>query len=456
MKIVNITILFWITLICIDNPGNIYSLLSINSSTAMKFTKYIILFVCFYFLFSISKDLIIDKSRIYLMVKKFIILWLFYYIIVYAIYNSNYNLNLLDFFAKHHKMIIGILIFFPVCSFASLDLLPFIRAQSFISILVCLLFIITVLTGIKIFDVLEFSRHYTDANRLIFKTGKIIYFSLPLGIAAFLLKMKNNKFTNLLLVASILIISIILLSITRRWILAIIIHMFIISLLINYINNQGVLNSFRFFKNKKIILLSSVLFISFVVIKPQYIKATSDSIVNVYQNITGEIIHQSSAQERLSLTKKVSMVSTIKDNLFFGTGYDPRWFSNIKSDKSNKWEGSDYIFLGAFGQFGIIGLLLFSPFYIFSLLVIKTGMKIIKSNKDIIYQNSNMFYFSIITFIACSSEIIKNLIEYPNWFAPIGASSSGYLFFIILGLLIGSYISINNNLKILNKSIINE
>ena len=158
----------------------------------------------------------------------------------------------------------------------------------------------------------------------------------------------------------------------------------------------------------------------------------------------------------MSLTKKVSMVSTIKDNLLFGTGYDQRWFTNVKSDKTDKWEGSDYIFLGAFGQFGIIGLLLFSPFYIFSLRVIRSGMQLIKVNKDLIYQNSNMFYFSIITFIACSSEIIKNLIEYPNWFAPISASSSGYLFFIILGLLLGSYMSINNNLEILIKNNINE
>ena len=113
----------------------------------------------------------------------------------------------------------------------------------------------------------------------------------------------------------------------------------------------------------------------------------------------------------------------------------------------NKWEGSDYIFLAAFAMYGIVGLLFFLPFYFIAFKCTKILLKMMRSNYDIFLNYKIEFWIPMIVGIAASAEIIKNVIEYPNWFYPIGAISNSSKYFIFFALLIGVLNNIEMKIK---------
>ena len=181
---------------------------------------------------------------------------------------------------------------------------------------------------------------------------------------------------------------------------------------------------------------------------PQYLTSTAESIKNVFEVFTTDNSFGSS-KDRLSLTAKEGIVNAIKKNFFFGTGYHPSWFSGDGGEQG--WEGGDYFFLGSFAQYGLIGLLFFLPYYVISIRVISKSIKIIKNNRMIIYSNEHIFMYPVLINIASGAFMIRNLIEYPNWFRPIASTNTSIGTFIYFGFLIGSYFYIQKELFVIKE-----
>jgi len=181
---------------------------------------------------------------------------------------------------------------------------------------------------------------------------------------------------------------------------------------------------------------------------PKMIPATQTILEKTYYSvILGENTSAKSDASRMSLTTNIAILNTIKDNFWGGTGYDENWF---KGDGGKKqWEGSDYIFLASFAMYGVIGLLLFVPFYFLTVKIIISFLKLMRENLELIYEYKNIFMFPVIIGLATAAEFIKNIIEYPNWFYPIGALTPSAKYFIYFGLLLGSYYFLQKKIYII-------
>jgi hypothetical protein len=209
----------------------------------------------------------------------------------------------------------------------------------------------------------------------------------------------------------------------------------------NYLNKKPIFfvpgRSLRLVGGTGLALVAALL-----ILNPSYLIALVDTISNLLGFLSGDIASETADDDRISLTKQSSMFKAFTDNLFTGTGYDERWFNNVSRD--DHWEGADYIFLGVLGQFGIIGSAIFLIYYILIYSIIFRGYALLRRNWKEYRSQKKIYYPYILLFLAGSVEYIRNLVEYPNWFVPISASSFGYLFFIYGGMIVGSFYGIQN------------
>ena len=176
-------------------------------------------------------------------------------------------------------------------------------------------------------------------------------------------------------------------------------------------------------------------------VSSDYFKATRLAIYDVYYLVVTGETSGGSVDNRLSLSGKIGIIDAIKESPFFGTGYDPSWFTGDGGE--NEWEGADYIFLGSLAQFGVVGLILFLPFYIMAIKIIRNLLFVIRANFSYILKESSILRPAVLVGLAASVEFIRNIIEYPNWFFPIATTAYAPRLFIYFGLLLGSLMQIN-------------
>jgi hypothetical protein len=363
-----------------------------------------------------------------------IVVWSFFYFFIYAGINSNESLGFAAFFAKHHRMIIGIAAFFISAQVSTTGFLSlFVKRFTIVLIIVGVLSLITAFTSFDLVQVGEYSRHFTSVKRIVFVGGKMIYFILPLGITHLALNIERDY---KIYIAFLLILTMVVVAILRRWMFAVVLYSIIINVIVNYIKRLPLITLPKKATRTAVVLILSF-FVFLGVIRKEYLMVLGDTAVNLIGFVQGNIDENTADDERISLTKQTSMLKAFKDNVYIGTGYDERWFNN--KDRNDQWEGADYIFLGVLGQFGSLGIMIFLFFYVQIFKIIINGIRLIRSNWPWIKQNNEQTYFFVMIFIATSAEFIRNLVEYPNWFVPISASSFGYLYFIYAGMSIGAY-----------------
>ena len=119
---------------------------------------------------------------------------------------------------------------------------------------------------------------------------------------------------------------------------------------------------------------------------------------------------------------KVFMQNLIKENIYFGTGFDNRW--RTKEGDEQGYEAADYPLLGAIAMTGIFGLLFFLPVYVLLVKSLISDLKYLRNNKVNYY---SMEFFCFILFIL---YFIYNLMQYMNWFrgVSLSAQSSWYIY----------------------------
>jgi len=420
-----------------DNPGGLIFSIGIESSTAVKMYRYVLFAFSFFYWFQIRSHRNARLTRnepIYNQMLTVILVWSLFYFLVYAGFNSNELLGLADLFAKHNGMIIGISALFITAQVASVGFLNrFVNRFTVVLVIVGVLSLITAFTSLNLVQFDEFTRHFTSVKRIVFVGGKIIYFILPLGVAHIALNIERDY---KIYTAFVLIFTMIVVAILRRWMFALVEYFVIIFLAKNYIQSLPLLAiNRRVTQTVAVVVLSFFVFVG--IIRKEYFAVLNDSFQNLISLAQGESVEGTADDTRLSLTKQESMLNAFEENFYFGTGYDERWFNN--KNVNDNWEGADYIFLGVLGQFGIFGIMIFLFYYVLIFKTIINGYRLMRRNWHWIRKNNQDTYYYVMIFIATSAEFIRNIFEYPNWFVPISASSFGYLYFIYGGMLIGTY-----------------
>ncbi len=370
-------------------------------------------------------------------------IWAIFYFGVYAGYNSNESLGVFDLFAKHNRMIIGIFLFFITTQVVAIGFSErFIKHFTTILIIVGILSLITAFTGVKLVEMGEYQRHFTSVKRIVFQGGKIIYFILPLTAAHLAL---NYKRDYKIYAAFVLVVSMIVVAILRRWMVGAVIYTAIVFIMMNYVRSLPlILIPKRTALTVTGVLLAFVVFLG--ITKREYLTVIGDTAVNLISMAQGDIDERTADDERISFTKQTSMLKAFTDNPVIGTGYDERWFNN--RDKDDQWEGADYIFLGVIGQYGTMGILIFIFYYVVILTAVFKGLRLIRRNWMLLKLNLRESHVNLMIFLAASAEFLRNVLEYPNWFVPISASSFGYLYFIYGGLVVGSYLALRNKIQL--------
>jgi hypothetical protein len=248
------------------------------------------------------------------------------------------------------------------------------------------------------------------------------------------MKFKNER---IILFSAFFVVVFFFLSILRREIIGIAEHLIILALLVNYIYKRKVLSFVWRFINVRSVAFVVITIITISIVFPKVIENIYFVAEQTYiRTVLGEGSVESTDDERVSFTAMRDMLSIIDKNMILGIGYKG----------TSLFEVCDYIFLSAFGLYGIVGLVIFLPFYIITFTIIVLFVKLIRENLTLIKQNESTFIYPIIVGLAASAEYIRNIIEYPNWFWPIAFCMYSPKYYIYFGLLVGSYYQLKKNI----------
>ncbi|MCF8367430.1 MAG: hypothetical protein K9G76_00210 [Bacteroidales bacterium] len=439
-----IDILFWVSIVFYIDPGG-YLTYYLNGrifGLHYQFTFVTLAYICFFLRFKNPEILINENKEISGYIWK-TLLWFMYYLLIYGWLNTSYVDLPFQFITRGFRVIFQGFIVIPIIYFAIIRLKLFLNLLTWSTIFILLLYVASVITGGEYVPFMSGDRGFLNATRYFMYGYGIIYFLIPLSFAYLFSRYKPNL---PVLMGGILVSIMIFISITRRYIVGLFEYYLIILIIFTYIEHgklfKGIRRVFSLRNIGFFLLFLFVLSLLFSEYLDFAIEAAKESYnVMVYGKTS------SGAQDvRMSLFGKVGIVDAIRENFWFGTGFDPAWGTG--DGGKNEWEGSDYIFLSAFAMYGLIGLLIFLPFYLIAFKVLRNFISLIRDYRNLIYTHKNLFELPVIIGIAAASEFIKNIIEYPNWFYPIGATGWSPQYFIFFGLLLGSYFTLKYNLQL--------
>ena len=379
--------------------------------------------------------------KIYLWI---LFIWYLYYFLIFFGINNKFYENFFNSILDNFVLVYTSLLVIPIVYFSFFGLKIFLKILVWSTIIIGLLFLVTVFTNVELIKTWSAIRGEAGNLTRHFLYGYgLMFYIVPLTIAILFLKVRLDK---RVLLSFLIVIMIILITVYRREIIALMEYIVIIAFLSSKVEGKnGILSITKYFNPKTILITILTLF--FLSVFSKEILNTSLELINNTLINLGLIQNDNLMIQdvRLSLSGKTGIIKAISDHFFLGTGFDPVWYTG--DGGVNQWEGADYVFLAALAMYGIMGLLAFFPFYIFVLTVIYKFVLLSRNHFESIIKSQRNIIFLLIG-IAAISEFIKNLIEYPNWFYPIGAIMDRGKYYIFLGLILGCYYNLNNNFSV--------
>lgn len=401
--------IFWISFIVFTNPAGILKALGENSGDGgidITDLLFVILFGCFIIVFN-KNNFIQDKY--YNKIVKYLFIFLLYYMIVFSFFVPLFKDNPYYSFTTYVKIRHGIMSVISVVMVYQFYLRShsiFIKLFLYSSILIIALFILTVITGIKILPTVTMSRDFINTTRLLMDGYGLMPILIPMGIVLLIFKFDIN-YKNIIIIGFVLMFVAWVLSLLRRNIFGTFLYFLPTIFLFNFIQHKSLIPL------KKIIgmvFYSAVLIFILQLSFPKYVEAAivagkeTIHVVQYGKTTTG------AKDPRLGMGKKF-MRDIIKKNPFFGTGFDNRW-RTLAGDTAG-YEATDYPFIGALAMTGIIGLLFFLPIYLVLIKVLIIDIKYFRKHP---FKRDSFETYMVILFIV---YFIFEFLQYMNWFLPI-------------------------------------
>jgi len=399
--------LFWITFILFTNPGGIQQALGIYEFGIGGANLNDYLFVLLLFLYLILPHRQIRKTEDYRLVKKYLFIFLVYYFLFFVyltpILKDTNSQNIIFNLIKSRWAFYSIALFFITYNIFLNSYKIFFFLLAYSSILLLVLFFISVINHLEILPYANENREFIDISRYLLLSYGLMPLLVPIGVILVVYKF-NIEYRKVLLTAAIMMFLAWLISLTRRHIFGAFIYVFLAAILYNYIKGKKLISFIPIFR---IIFASFIIIIVVYFSFPKYIDAGAKIIdVTIYVIQHGETPN-GKIDKRLGFNKTF-IVNKFKDNPLLGTGFSNNWRTG-EGDKAG-YEASDYPLLSSFAMTGIVGILLFLPIY---LLLIKYIYKDIKMLRKTGFNNESFEYFILILFIIVFTF---HLLEYMNWF----------------------------------------
>lgn len=399
--------LFWIIFILFTNPGGIQQALGIYEFGIGGTNLNDYLFVLLLFLYIILPHRQIRKTKDYRLVKKYLFIFSTYYFLFFIyltpIIKDTNSQNIIFNLIKSRWVFYSISLFFITYKFFLHSYKVFFKLLAYSSVIILLIFFISVITGLELLPYEDISRGFIDMSRYILLSYGLMPLLVPIGVILVVYKF-NIDYRKVLLTAAIMMFLAWLISLTRRHIFGAFIYVFLATILYNYIKGKKLISFIPIFR---IIFASSIIIVVVYFSFPKYIDGgikTFETTVYVIQHGETEEGH---IDKRLGFNRTF-IVDLFKDNPIVGTGFSNNWRTSA-GDKAG-FEASDYPLLSAFAMTGIVGILLFLPIYI---LLIKYIYNDIRMLRRFGFNNKSFEDFILILFIIVFTF---HLLEYMNWF----------------------------------------
>ena len=238
--------LFWFLVILYTNPGAIVQALHIYYITDkinIGDLLFVLLSVCYFI--NQNEYTVFDID--FIKVRKFLLIFLVYYLVVFSvitpIWNGNLDYTLSDSVIKTRYTVYAILLSIYIYDFFKKSWDIFLKVFLYSSILVSILFILTVVLKIDILPLGSLNRGYINVDRKLMLSEGLLPLLLPLGITVAVFNYRI-KYRKLILIGFTLMCVVYVLELWRRNIAAIFIF-FILAAILNAIINRKFITLFK-------------------------------------------------------------------------------------------------------------------------------------------------------------------------------------------------------------------
>ncbi len=287
----------------------------------------------------------------------------------------------------------------------------------FIGIICLTLYLITLITGIKLIPIVEMQRYEgADMKRVGLYSYGIFYILFPMALIAYLLSRKISlhlSYRPWLYYGGLLMIITQLITLTRRTQIQVLGSIIILILIISYLF-QTIKLSAIFKLAMPVILIILALYITL----PKYIGYVAEIGEDAFLLLITGKDSRGEGDYRVSGTGDLDVVEKyINNNLFFGTGYTYLYWDKLRNARSSR--GDTYakaadaasevpIYYLLFG-YGFVGALLILPLYymmlsLFFKLIIFLKLTLVNYLKDPL-----TIIFSILILLTIASKFTIDL-----------------------------------------------
>ena len=189
---------FWIVFILFTNPAGILEAIGLGMSEqggSIHFTDilFLILLVC---LFLVHDNKVVFSDQYFSKLVKYTLVFTCYYLLVFIffvpVFRENQGYSLLTAIIKSRYAIYNVFLIFMVYQFYLRSGKLFLKYFLFSSLIVIVLFLLTILTGLDIMPVFELERGYVDVNRLLMISNGLLPILIPMGIWSFLATLSSS------------------------------------------------------------------------------------------------------------------------------------------------------------------------------------------------------------------------------------------------------------------------
>jgi len=435
--------LFWLLIFFFTDTGGIITSLGLNIRIANLFS-FVGIFVVF-LLASNGKGLgIVLRDRLFKKLLTILFFWfILYYILWFLVFNDDYSvISLKSRLIKARFYYLNWLLCIPTYYFIlHRGTVLFLKLFLKTSILVTTLLLITQFLGIDIVSVNTFSRGYVDVDRVSLAGSDFLQLGLYFFATLLIIPVYYySQFRKLLIYGAIAVLMIYVLSLTRRYYFYMILSLVLGDLLSRYLFNKTI------FSKGKYLIIGFVGYLILSISLPSYTDAIQKGVMTVFESDKNTY---GTTKKRMELSGQIATVKLFQDNFLLGTGYMNEWYSTNKDNVKTEYgiEGADYIFLSTTAMYGVLGLVLFLPFYYLFYKTLFKTLKRIKRQKHIIMNNKSLVAPFII-FISLSLFFLTHLLSYPNWFHFIGPAYGTKELYLYVGIMFGVMARLNSLISI--------
>lgn len=431
--------LFWLLIFFLTDTGGIITSLGLNIRIANLFS-FVGIFVVFLLASNGKGFRIVLRDTLFKKLLTILFFWfVFYYILWFLVFNDDYSvISLKSRLIKSRFYYLNWLLCIPTYYFILYrGTVLFLKLFLKLSTIITILLLITQFLGINIISINTFSRGYVDVDRVSMAGSDFLQLGLYLFATLLIIPAYYySQFRKLLIFGTISVLLIYVLSLTRRYYFYMILSFILGELLSRYLFNKTILAKGKF------LVIGFFGFLILSLSLPRYTLAIQEGVLSVFASKEDSY---GTTKQRMEFAGQKATVQLFQDNFFLGTGYMNEWYSTNEDNVKTEYgiEGADYIFISTAAMYGVLGLLLFLPFYYLFYKSIYKTFKRIKRQKHIIMNNKSLAA-PLIIFIALSLFFLTHLLSYPNWFHFIGPAYGTRELFLYVGIMLGVMARLNS------------